>query len=687
MKEWFTAAELAELKLAGLPSSPQGVNAKAKRDEWPGRRRDGSAKAWEYPLSALPSGARKALAARALTKAKPQQLTLDLPSAASLKTYQRGPMEARAALLAEIDRLVLMGATVTAAIDSMVELADQGKLPPELQRLVPVANTRAGEGRTLSVRTLKRWRSDREKAGGDPAGLAPAAKPESPIQLWAPTLVRLFAKPTKPGIAEVLDDWPAGDPKPSYDQAKRFLRRLDAISRNMGRMGPRALKSMQAYVARDVSELWPGAVFIGDGHTYKQEVAHPIHGQPFRPEITAILDVYTRKWVGWSAALAENTWSVADALRHAVSTSTMCAILYYDNGGGANNTTWDDDVTGLAARLSITKLNSAPWSSQARGVIERFNSTVLHKAARKRPTYVGQRMDQDARRQAYKVTRADIKAIGASRLLTSWADFISDIDAAMAIYNDRPHSFNPKIIDPVTGKRRHMTPSEVWDKAIADGWTPDPLPAEEARTLFRPAVRRRVNRALINWIGNQYFAPELEYLHGEDVMVAYDLHDASSVSVSLLDGRYVCEARWNAHKRAYLPVSFARHAEEQRVAGKLQRLENHRQVALAELRPDTQIEHRPAAPLPADLLAAAEAEAARIEAREARRAAPPAAVAPGERPTLSDDVSWARWVLANPDMALDDDRRELRRKLRDRDFRDLLEMQGLDVGALSALAA
>jgi len=688
---WADAAKAAGIDRKVMPHSERNVRDKATRESWSFRDRDAGGGGREYHVSALPAAFRKALthqAVKAPSRA-PVQLSLDLPRIEDMKTYQRGPLEARAALLAEIDRLVLTGHTVTHAIAAVVDAAATGALPPELQRLVPIANARGGASgsRTLSERSLKRWRAAVRQADGQVAALAPTAVPESPIPAWAPTFMQLYARPTKPGIPEVLEGWPAGEDRPSYDQAKRFLKRVDAITRNMGRMGARALKSIKAYVARDFSELWPGAVFIGDGHTYKQEVAHPVHGGPFRPEITAILDVYTRKWVGWSAALAENTWSVADAVRHAATTATQCAILYYDNGAGAKNNTWDDDVAGLAARLSMTKLHSAPWSSQARGVIERFNSSVLHKAARARPTYVGQRMDQDARRSAFKITRAEIKAAGTSRLLTSWADFIADIDAAMVAYNARPHSSLPKIIDPATTRRRHMTPAEAWDKAIADGWQPDPIPADEARTLFRPAVRRAVRRGLIAWIGNEYFAPELESLHGEEVMVSYDLHDAGSVLVSLLDGRFVCEAKWNGHKRSYVPVSFARRAEEQRVAGKIARLESHKQVALAELHPGTLIEHQPAEVITPEQFQAAEAEYARLETRNAEAVPAVAATLPGERPIFADDTSWAGWVLANPGAALDEDIALLRRKLRDRNFRMLLEMQGLDVGALSALAA
>lgn len=712
MKEAFSAAELAALRLVivdpvteredRLPSTQQMINARAARESWPSRpRQTGRGGGREYPVTTLPAPVRQAVLAHFARQVPPAATTLAVaaprppvpaPAAPSvdigqLKTWQRRRMEARAALLAHADALRLTGCSERAAFVTIVEQAAAGRLPAELARLIPFANARSGGesgSRLVSLRSLQRWQAERQHKGV--AALAPKAAPAPGIPAWADTFMRLYGRPSKPAIAEVLeDDWPAGAAKPSYDQARRFLRRLDAISRNAGRMGPRALQQLKAHIARDVSELWPGAVFIGDGHTYKQEVAHPIHGQPFRPEVTVFLDVYTRRWVGWSAALAENTWSVADALRHAVTVSTCCAIVYYDHGSGAENNTWDDAAVGLAARLQITKLHSAPWSSQARGVVERFHSSVLHKVARRRPTYVGQRMDDEARRHAYKVTRAEIKATGASRLLTSWADFIADIEAAMARYNDRPHSGLAKIIDPATGKRRHMTPNEVWRKAMAEGWQPDPISAEEARTLFRPALRRTVRRAVVELFGNQYFAPELEGLHGEEVMVAYDLHDANSVLVSLLDGRQVCEARWNAHKRAYVPVSYAEQAEQKRVAGKLKRLDKHRETALAELDPGALIEHRPAEPMPLPAAQRAEAEAA-LDRLVAAAAAPLIEAEPAPPgPAFKTDEQYVRWCLAHQDQVTAGQASNLRKLIRSPNTRQLLAFLGVDLAAVEAL--
>lgn len=53
---WFTAKELAEVY--SLPSTPQGVNARARREGWDRRRRHGvQGKAVEYSIRSLPAAA------------------------------------------------------------------------------------------------------------------------------------------------------------------------------------------------------------------------------------------------------------------------------------------------------------------------------------------------------------------------------------------------------------------------------------------------------------------------------------------------------------------------------------------------------------------------------------------------------------------------------------------------------
>ncbi|MGE4406082.1 DNA-binding protein [Pseudomonas sp.] len=61
--EWFTASDLAALKLPGMPGSDRGVQLKAERENWASRPRQGRGGGSEYHLSALPEPTRVALAA------------------------------------------------------------------------------------------------------------------------------------------------------------------------------------------------------------------------------------------------------------------------------------------------------------------------------------------------------------------------------------------------------------------------------------------------------------------------------------------------------------------------------------------------------------------------------------------------------------------------------------------------
>jgi hypothetical protein len=59
-KEWFAAKDL--LGIAGLPSSPQGINLMARREGWESRRRKGvQGKALEYCIDSLPLEVRHSL--------------------------------------------------------------------------------------------------------------------------------------------------------------------------------------------------------------------------------------------------------------------------------------------------------------------------------------------------------------------------------------------------------------------------------------------------------------------------------------------------------------------------------------------------------------------------------------------------------------------------------------------------
>ena len=692
MKTWFTARELKDLDLPQLQKSERQIQRDAKDFAWDARRRSGKGGGWEYSIKSLPEEAQAALRERAI-KARSTALVAQAAATAvakidpaSLKTYQRDAAQARLAVLAHIDALVLDGASQSKAIGTLVAMAKDGTLPPDLAELARVANARAGEDRTLSRPTIYRWLKEREKAGGNVAALAPAAPTEDPIPEWAGRLMDYYARPSKPSLAwavEQLAKELRADLVPSYDQARRFIARLDTITKNAGRMGPRALKSLRAYVARDTSELWPTAVYVADGHCFDAEVAHPRHGRPFRPEITLVIDVFTRRIVGWALGLSENKWDVTAAAVKAFTTSGVCDIWYADNGPGFNNSLWDDELTGLVARLSITKKNSLPYNSQARGIMERAHKTIAVRAAKRLPTYMGAAMDDEARQRAFKKTRKDIKLAGASRLLMDWPDFVAFCADFIGDYNaNHHHSELPKIHDPVTGKRRHMSPDEMWADAVAKGWSADVVGEAEAVDLFRPYEKRNTRRALVELFGNSYFAPALEAFHGEDVLVGYDTTDASQVWVRALDGRFIAVAKFEGNKTSFFPKSVAEQAREKRALGRLGRVDIQRAEIMAELDPTTLLEHQPPVQFTSpDALA----EAAELIEAMAQPVEQPQQFTAEGRPLFGDDMQWVRWLIENPGQMTVQDAEGLRTQMRSPSFRLELEMHGVAATTLETL--
>lgn len=645
MKEWLSARELAGLP--GMPGTVQGINKAAPKQAWVQRQRKGRGGGSEYRVRSLPDETQRALLNHSLNQmelpgvVEAEPPALPTKQAALLKDWQRSRMEARAAIIQEVERIgQVVG--IHKAIHEIVSRAKNETLPEHLQRLVPQANARKGQGgdRTLSERTLHRWRAAM-KSGV--TSLAPKDVVREDFPGWAIPLLKLYQQPQKPALAECVSVLrgagilPEGVTPPSYDQARRFLKKLGEVQRNKGRMFSRELKSLKPFVRRDTSSLLPGDIYTADGHTFDAEVAHPIHGRPFRPEVTLILDVATRLAVGWSVTLAESGLAVLDALRHATTQHGIPALFYVDNGGGYKNEMMTDTATGFMARLGIEMTNSLPYNSQARGIIERAHQTVFVRAAKYLPTYVGADMDPEARKLAFKRTRAD----GAG--LIAWEAFCTLIDQTANTYNKRTHRGLPKLADPVTGRQRHQSPSEAWELAKSNGWEPH-LP-EDPDDLFRPQQRRTTRRGEVSLFGNLYFSDALAEWHGQEVFVGYDVWDASKVWVRDTDGVLVCTAHLDANKVDYFPKSRIDQAREQRAKGRLRRLENKRMEIEAEA--GLEEDEIPTAPTPEDK-EAARAVMARLEPTPVHQPVETSSGSP--RPIFKGEYAerdWGLWVWNN----------------------------------------
>lgn len=644
-----------------------------------------------YHVAHLPKDVRAALFTHLADVVPPPEPAEALPLTTTLADWQRRSLEARLALLAEADRLSVASTWRKAA--SLIERkAKDGALAPELARLMPVANARSGGGggeRTVALRTLYRWADLREKAvaAGNWAVLAPKepAKVKA-VRPWEAALLSLHRQPQNRGIKWCLEEgWKRfpGVAKPSYDQAKRFIAALPPIERERGRRGPNALLALRGFKRRDTSVLEPLDVAVADGHTFKADVAHPVHGRPFGPEVMALQDRATRFIFGWSAGLAESTWVVMDGIRNGVANLGLVAILYTDRGSGFVNDATSDALMGFYARLGMTHEKATAQRAQARGGIERSHQSVWVRSAKALPTYRGKDMDREARKKVEKRVEKDLRETGASPLLISWNDFLHFCQEQVDAHNNRPHRSLPKIRDAQSGKFRHMSPAECLQSWRDKGWEPLTLAPAEMDDLFRPYEERRTFRGEVKLPWGRYYDGALVPFHGQDVQVGYDIHDGTRVWVRDRDGRLICVARRDANLVPDMPASKVEHSREVRAKGRARIAHKKlREIELERRGDGLFLEHAPAAAITIEQQAVADAMFAKLEPSNP---AEPLIQVDGGRPKFGDDLSWARWLAAHPDRATDGDRMYLGDLLRGNGFRVLLESEGVDIAALLTL--
>jgi putative transposase len=606
MKEVCTAQELA----SALSVTERAIQIRAKREAWPALPRSGRGGGRAYPLANLPRDIQDKIFVMHMEAAKPLEPSplLSIPTEpappaplygdgqpALLKDWQRETRDARLAILAEIKS---MSRTVgmLAAERRFAELVRTGGLPQKLRVLVAKAHARQGERRALSTSTLRGWR--RALAQHGPDGLAPRPTQSRRwlIPDWLPDFLGLYRRPTKPSMGWCYEELEkTGVELPSLRTVQREVQSLGALVVNTGRMLPREIKRLKAYTRKSFEGLLPTDVYTADGHCMDLEVLHPLHGQPFRPEVISVLDVATRRCVGFSLGLAESAWLVADALRVAVEFGGIPAIFYVDNGPGFVNEHLDGPAVGLMARLGTTKEHSLPYNSQARGVIERFQKTCWIRAAKELDAFMGADMDREARQAVFKQSRSEIKHQGGTNLLLAWPEYVKWVCRTVDAYNSRPHSTLPKIVDPATGRKRHQTPMERWKELAPRAEIIMPDEAERL-DLFRPNVERTVKRYEVKLMSKVYYSRDLELHHGETVQVAYDIHDPSRVWVRDGEGRYLCQAQLGGNEKPYFPLSAVEEARERRATARLKRLETHSDEVRAELAGG-----RPALPEPVPL--------------------------------------------------------------------------------------
>ena len=622
----------------GLPTTQQGLRYSLKKSAGNSpelvRKRAGS-KAFEYHIDCLPEQAREIVKARHYREVLKQSDCSSAPTApkrevtttrdeltllrqcpvllerevSDLTERQKQIADARALLAAEVERLRDIGMSRASAVEFIAKESRKGTLPENIQAAADIANARKGSSRRgVGERTLQEWlsvylstRPGIERLALLAPGHLKARKPEQ-IK-WLPDFLAHWRKLSGPSLVDAWrsfkTEWQAiyaGQPAmlavcPSYDAVRRAMEKLPKRERARGRISGSAALAYEVYQKRDWSQMPVNGCWIADGKSLDMKVAHPVHGRPFTPELTLVIDGRTRYLVGWSLALSENVIAVADAYRYAMKFHGKPLFVYSDNGGGETNKTLDADITGIFTRMGIDHPTSIPGRPQSRGIIERLNAVIPRAIANKFDTYNGFGADREHVRMTGRAIQSAIKAQengreltsvqrNALRKLPSWQMLLDTIAEEVDKYNNlHEHSELPK------RNGVHMTPAQYRREVLAtEGDEIEYLTDIELREAFMPEMCRTAQRGWIDLMNNQYFSADLIQVDGEEVRVAYDIHDPAAVIVRRMDGTYVCTAIWNGNKRAALPTSMMDIAVEKRRQRRLKRIDEQREEIEAEAR-------------------------------------------------------------------------------------------------------
>lgn len=363
----------------GLPTTQQGLRYSLKKSAGNSpelvRKRAGS-KAFEYHIDCLPEQAREIVKARHYREVLKQSDCSPAPAApkrevtttrdelallrqcpvllerevSDLTERQKQIADARALLAAEVERLRDIGMSRASAVEFIAKESRKGSLPENIQAAADIANARKGSSRRgVGERTLQEWlsvylstRPGIERLALLAPGHLKARKPEQ-IK-WLPDFLAHWRKLSGPSLVDAWrsfkTEWQAiyaGQPAmlavcPSYDAVRRAMEKLPKRERARGRISGSAALAFEVYQKRDWSQMPVNGCWIADGKSLDMKVAHPVHGRPFTPELTLVIDGRTRFLVGWSLALSENVIAVADAYRYAMKFHGKPLFVYSDTG-------------------------------------------------------------------------------------------------------------------------------------------------------------------------------------------------------------------------------------------------------------------------------------------------------------------------------------------------------------------
>lgn len=533
MKEWFSAAELANLCLPGMPATDRGIRKRAAIEKWCSRPREDQGGGLEYHISALPTAAQVKLTLAEKAAASPASDQPAPPPAdrdALWRWYDGLPdtKKAKARLRAEV-------------IDAVLTLYRNGVAKD-------VAAMTVAQHHDVSRSAVYRWMAAVE--GRDRADWLPCLAPRHAgrtataecdpaawdmlksdyLRLGAPPFSDCYERMSRAAQAQ---GW-------VVPAERTLLRRLNATVHPavivLAREGMEAAKRMYPAQERDRSHFAALEAINGDGHRWDIWVEWP-DGTVARPNMVAFQDLYSGMILSWRVDQTANSWSVRLAIGDLVETYGIPRKCWLDNGrdfaskwltGGIPNRyrfkVREEEPVGILTQLGVEIHWTTPYSGQSKPIERAFRDFASDIA--RHPAFEGAWTGNSP------VTKPENYRSRAIKL----DDFLKVLASEINQHNDR------------AGRLAKNCRGRSFRETFLDGYKEAAVTkaTEEQRRLWLLAaegVTVNSRDGAIKLFGNRYWADFLHLHRGETVAARFDpdfLHDG--LHLYRLDGAYLGHA-------------------------------------------------------------------------------------------------------------------------------------------------
>lgn len=203
--------------------------------------------------------------------------------------------------------------------------------------MVGFVKEKKAQGARLSNSTLYTWRRLYRERGIE--GLLPGyEKSETTIPADAIDIfLKHWLNQNRPSVPLAYEftkaEYHGEKPLPGISAFYRLARSIPEPTKVLHRLGEKAFDDRCGpFVDRDYKGLRPNEIWCCDHHRL-DVIALSRFGRPVRPWLTLIIDLRTRKAVGWFVSdLPPNTDAILAAWRRAVLSHGICEHFYCDNG-------------------------------------------------------------------------------------------------------------------------------------------------------------------------------------------------------------------------------------------------------------------------------------------------------------------------------------------------------------------